>query len=43
MIGASLHLVVGKSHIHRTPMHVNVLIRALGVRRQAADIGAPLD
>jgi len=24
-------------------MHVNVLIRALGVRRQAADIGAPLD
>ncbi|HRE72834.1 MAG TPA: hypothetical protein PLC14_20300 [Accumulibacter sp.] len=42
MIGESLHLVVGKSHIHTTPMHVNALIHALGVRRQAADIRAPL-
>jgi len=41
MIGASLHLLVGKSHIH-TPMHANALIHALSVRRQAADIGAPL-
>lgn len=41
MIGESLHLVVGKSHIH-TPMHANALIHALGVRRQAVDIGTPL-
>ncbi|WP_299161076.1 hypothetical protein [Accumulibacter sp.] len=41
MIGESLHLVVGKSHIH-TPMHANALIHAQGVRRQAADIGTPL-
>lgn len=49
MIGADLHLVVAKSPIHApvqtvfdTPLQANALLHALGVRGQAADIGAPL-
>jgi hypothetical protein len=42
MIGASPHLVVGRSRLHApvltvfdTPVHANALIHGLGVRRQA--------